>query len=116
MLLTGPIKLSGNMKYLDKLLNKFGYYRSTMPDGSVVTEADIMEIFQTYGQNELFLRLLRDMCARDIKLYFQASSDWERGQIRGAHARTNYFISLIKKSNARRTEKSRAGSNGRGSN
>jgi hypothetical protein len=90
---------------LDKLLNRYGYYRSDMPDGSEVTEAEILEMFKAYGTNEMFLRLLRDMCARDIKLYFQASNDDERRTIRGAHARTNYFISLIRKANGKGNRK-----------
>lgn len=92
-------------RYLDKVLNRYGYYHSDMPEGSEITEADIMEMFKAYGENEMFLRLLRDMCARDIKLYFQASNDEERRAIRGAHARTNYFISLIKKTNDKRNRK-----------
>lgn len=87
---------------IERILNRFGYYRSDMPEGSALTEAEILEMFKTYGTNEEFLRLLRDLCARDIRMYFQASTDLDRQQIRGAHARTNYFISLIKKANDKR--------------
>lgn len=95
-------------RVIDSILNKFGYYKSVMPEGSVVTEAEIIEMFKTYGENEMFLRLLRDMCARDIKLYFQASNDVDRNIIRGAHSRTNYFISLIRKSNDKRNRAARS--------
>lgn len=87
---------------IDRTLNRFGYYKSEMPEGSEVKEADILEMFRTYGENEVFLRFLRDMCARDIRIYFQASTDEDRRTIRGAHARTNYFISLIRKANGKR--------------
>lgn len=94
------IKLSGNM--IERILNRFGYYRSEMPAGSALTEAEVLDMFKTYGTNEMFLRFLRDLCARDIRLHFQTSTDREQQQIRGAHARTNYFISLIKKANDKR--------------
>lgn len=90
------------MRGIDLFLNKLGYYKSEMPEGSVVSEAEILEMFKTYGENEMFVRFLRDMCARDIRLYFQASNDMDRNTLRGAHARTNYFISLIRKSNDKR--------------
>jgi hypothetical protein len=93
----------GKLKtFVDKILNKYGYYRSDMPKGSAVTEAEVLELFRTYGENELFVRFLRDLCAGDIRLYFQAANDMERNTIRGAHRRTNYFISLIKKANDKR--------------
>lgn len=86
-------------KQIEKMLNRFGYYKSDMPSGSVVTEAEILEMFKTYGTNEMFKRLLRDLCANDVRTYFQAASDEDRRLIRGAYQRTNYFISLINKSN-----------------
>lgn len=89
-------------KSIDKLLMRFGYYRPVMPEGSVVPEAEILEMFKTYGQSEVFTRMLRDLCAQDIRLYFQASSDMDRDKLRGAWGRTNYFISLIQKSNVKR--------------
>lgn len=73
-----------------------------MPEGSALSELEVLEMFKTFGTNEEFVRLLRDLCARDIRMYFQASTDLDRQQIRGAHARTNYFISLIKKANDKR--------------
>ena len=87
---------------IDSMLNSLGYYRSDMPDGSEVSEAAIIEMFKTYGENEMFVRFLRDMCARDIRLYFQASTDMDRNTLRGAYSRNNYFISLIRKSNDKR--------------
>ncbi len=90
---------------IEKILNRYGYYRSDMPEGSALSQADIMEMFSAYGDNEEFLRFLRDLCAQDIRLYFQASTDRDRDAIRGAHQRNNYFISLIKKSNDKRTSR-----------
>ena len=87
---------------LERILNKFGYYKATLPHGDPVAEKEMLEAFKTYGENEVFLRFLRDTLGRDIKLYFQASTEKERDTIRGAHARTFYFISLIKKSHERR--------------
>lgn len=92
---------------MDSLLNKYGYYRADMPEGAAVSEAEIQEMFRTYGENEVFVRFLRDLCARDIRLYFQAATDLDRNTLRGAHARTNYFISLIRKSNDKRKPSSR---------
>lgn len=86
-------------RIIERVLNKYGYYRSDMPKGAVVTEQEILEMFKTYGTNEPFKRLLRDLCANDIRTYFQASSDEDRRLIRGAYQRTNYFISLISKGN-----------------
>jgi len=91
--------------WIDKFLNRLGYYKSDMPEGSEVKEIEILEMFRTYGENEVCLRFLRDMCARDIRMYFQASTDEDRRTIRGAHARTNYFISLIRKANGKRNSK-----------
>lgn len=87
---------------VDRLMNKLGYYRPVMPEGSKASSADIAEMFKSYGENEMFVRLLRDLCAQDIKLYFQASNELDRNTLRGAWSRTNYFISLIQKSNEQR--------------
>lgn len=84
---------------IERVLNKFGYYKSVMPAGAAVSEAEIIELFRTYGANETFKRLLRDLCAGDVRLYFQASNDEDRMKIRGAYQRTNYFLSLINKAN-----------------
>lgn len=89
-------------RVIEKVLNSRGYYRCDMPAGSAVTESEILEMFKTYGTNEMFVRFLRDNCARDIRLYFQASTDFDRNRIRGAYERTNYFIALIKKANDKR--------------
>lgn len=89
-------------QFIERKLNGAGYYRSDMPNGSSVSENEILEMFRTYGSNEMFIRLLRDLCANDIRVYFQASNDEDRRTIRGAYQRTNYFISLIKKSNEKR--------------
>ena len=90
------------MKIIDKLLNRLGYYRCDWPKGSEVSEAQILEMFGAYGDNKIFVRFLRDMCAQDRRLYFQASSDRDRHTLRGAHDRCNYFIALIHKAHARR--------------
>ena len=95
---------------IERLLNKLGYYKSSIPSGSVVSEGDILEMFGAFGSNDTFQRFLRDMCQRDIRLYFQANNDIERNQIRGAYARTNFFISLIKKANERSTGRNKGGS------
>ncbi len=89
-------------KTIDSLLEKFGYYRPVMPEGSVVKEAEIYEMFRTYGESEVFKRFLRDLCAQDVRLYFQATNEADRNKLRGAWGRTNYFISLIQKSNEKR--------------
>ena len=94
---------------IERLLNKFGYYKSSIPAGSVVSEGDILEMFGAFGSNDNFQRFLRDMCNRDVKLYFQANSDVDRNQIRGAYARTNFFISLIKKANERASGRNKGG-------
>ena len=90
-------------KRINTLLNKYGYYKATIPEGSEVNQKDIYELFKTYGGSEVFTRLLRDLCERDIKLYFQASNDLDRDRIRGAYQRTHYFISLTQKANDKRT-------------
>ena len=87
---------------VDSLLNKYGYYKSDMPAGSALAEKDILELFRSYGDNKEFQTLLRDLCASDVRTYFQASSDEDRRLIRGAYQRTNYFISLIRKANDKR--------------
>ena len=93
------------MKLIERALNKWGYYKAVVPEGDSPSEKDVLEIFGAYGQNEMFLKFLRDACERDIKLYFQASTDADRYTIRGAHARTNYFISRVRKANDKRTSK-----------
>jgi len=97
----GLIKLNGSMikKSIERILNRIGYYKSEMPKGAAVSEAEILEMFRTYGSNEMFKRLLRDLCANDIRVYFQASNDEDRMKVRGAYQRTNYFLSLINKAN-----------------
>ena len=94
------------MNRIERFLNRLGYYKSNMPSGSAVSEKEILEMFRTYGENEMFKRLLRDMCASDIRIYFQASTDEDRRTVRGAYQRTNYFLSLINKANdSRRKDK-----------
>lgn len=73
-----------------------------MPDGTAVSQADVLELFSAYGDGDTFKRLLRDMCANDKRLHFQASNDRDRNVIRGAHDRNLYFLSLIKKANERK--------------
>ena len=87
---------------IDKMLNYFGYYKPEMPEGSKVSSAEIEEMFKTYGSNEIFVKFLRDLCAQDVRLYFQASTELDRNTLRGAWSRTNYFISLIQKTNDKR--------------
>lgn len=89
---------------IELFLNSRGYYRAEMPEGSSVSEAEIHEMFKTYNQSEVFKRFLRDMCAQDIRLYFQAVDDLDRNKLRGAWGRTNYFISLINKTNDKRNK------------
>ena len=89
-------------KLLNKILNRFGYYRFQMPKGSELSEADILEMMGSYGDNESFTRLLRDLCAQDQRIYFAATSDRDRHVVRGAHDRCLYFLSLIHKAHARR--------------
>jgi hypothetical protein len=99
------------MKYIlrgiDSILNKLGYYKAEVPDGGNVSKSDVYELFASYGENELFMRFLRDLAERDVKLYFQANNDRDRDALRGAHARTNYFIALIRKINDKRTRSQR---------
>jgi len=92
---------------MDRILNKFNYYKVEEPEGAVVTEEEIYEMFKTYGQSELFSRFLRDLCDRDVKAYFQAVDDTDRNKLRGAWSRTNYFTSLIQKSNDKRKQERR---------
>lgn len=89
-------------KYVDKVLNYFGYYKFEMPKGSQVSEADILEVMGALGDSGVFPRMLRDMCQQDIRLYFNATSDRDRNVVRGGHDRTLYFLSLIQKSHAKR--------------
>ena len=88
-------------KYIDKILNRYGYYRFDLPQDAKVSEGDMLEMFSSYGENEVFTRFLRDLCAQDIRLYFQATNDRDRQTIRGAHDRCYYFLSLIQKSYAK---------------
>jgi len=87
---------------IEKALNKLGYYKSDMPEGSKASEADILEMFNTYGQTKVFKDLLHNLLDRDKDLHFHAASDADRDRIQGAYQRTNYFISLINKSNDRK--------------
>ena len=89
-------------KYIDLILNKAGYYKSVMPKGAKVKEAEVLEMFKEYGGSQTFKQLLVDLTEADKVLYFQASNDDDRSQIRGAIRRTNYFISLIQKANDKR--------------
>ena len=84
---------------IEKILNRFGYYKATIEKELKVSESEILELFRTYGGTKSFRTLLYNLCERDKELYFHASSDSDRERIHGAHQRTNYFISLIKKSN-----------------
>lgn len=92
-------------KYIDKVLNYFGYYKFSMPKGSEVPESDILELMNTLGDSEVFPRMLRDLCAQDIRLYFAASSERDQHVIRGAHDRTKNFLSLIHKAHEQRKRK-----------
>lgn len=89
---------------IEKLLNKKGYYKVVMPGGSTVTEAEILEMFRTYGENEIFKRYLRDLSAQDVRVAFQLPPEavHDRGKLQGAYGRTLHFITLINKSNDKR--------------
>jgi hypothetical protein len=89
---------------IERFLNSQGYYKADMPEGSAVSEAEIMEMFRTYGQNEVFKRLLRDLCAQDVRVAFQLPPDaiHDRGKLQGAYGRTSYFMTLINKANDKR--------------
>ena len=87
---------------IEKALNKLGYYKCTVPEGEAVSEAEIMELFRTYGQTKVFKNLLATLCETDKNLYFMAVNDKERDSIQGAYRRTAYFISLIQKSNGKK--------------
>lgn len=89
-------------KYIDRALNHFGYYRFDMPKDTQLSEAEVLEMFRTYGDNKMFIRFLRDLMVNDVRIYFQAQNEDERQTIRGAYRRTNYFISLIQKANDKR--------------
>lgn len=75
-----------------------------MPGGATVTEAEIVELFKTYGQSEVFKRYLRDLSAQDVRLAFQLPPDavHDRGKLQGAYGRTLHFITLINKTNDKR--------------
>lgn len=92
---------------IERILNRWGYYKCDLPEGTSPNEAEILEMFKTYGESKSFLILLRDLLARDKDFYFNAQTDKERENIHGASARTNYFISLIKKANDKRKPGSR---------
>ena len=92
-------------KWIDSILNRFGYYKFEMPKGSQVPEADILELMGTLGDSEVFPRMLRDLCAQDVRLYFNATTDRDRQVVRGAHDRCLYFLSLIHKAHAKRKRK-----------
>jgi len=55
---------------IEKALNKLGYYKSDMPEGSKASEADILEMFNTYGQTKVFKDLLHNLLDRDKDLHF----------------------------------------------
>lgn len=90
---------------IEAALNRLGYYKFTMPSGATVSEAEILDLMGTYGDNEIFTRFLRDLCAQDIRLYFNATSDRDRFVVRGAHDRSLYFLSLVHKAHAKRKRK-----------
>lgn len=92
---------------IEKILNRRGYYKSEMPKGTSLNEAELLEMFKSYGESKDFLILLRDLMERDKNFYFNAQTDKERDNIQGAYARTNYFISLIRKANDKRKPGSR---------
>ncbi len=92
-------------RVIDNILNRFGYHKVDIPDGPALTESDVVELFKMYGENEVFRRYLRDLCANDIRMYFRANNDEERNMIRGMHYRTKYFLALIKKVNEQRVGK-----------
>lgn len=89
-------------KYLDKILNHYGYFKFEMPVGSKVSEAEIMQVMSDLGDTGTFPKMLRDMCAQDVRLYFNATSERDRNVVRGGHDRTLYLLSLISKSHARK--------------
>lgn len=93
------------MRYIDKILNHFGYYKAVMPKGTKLSEGEVLELLGSYGDVEKFRVLLRDLCSQDRELYFRATSDRDRNVIRGAHDRCLYFLSLIQKVHAKRKNK-----------
>lgn len=81
-----------------------GYYKVIMPEGSVATEAEILEVFKGFSGNEVLRRYLRDLCAQDEKVSFRLPPEAvvDRGKLQGSYGRTNHFLALIQKSNDKR--------------
>lgn len=82
---------------INKILNKFGYYKFRLPAGTKLSKAEVMELFAEYGKSQKFLTLLRDMSEQDKSLGFQASNDFDRFKLMGAWERNQHFISMILK-------------------
>lgn len=90
------------MKYLDRLLNRFGYYNIRQYKVENVRIEDVTSLLGEYAGNKTFRSFLHNLSRKDIELYFTATTDEDRWKIRGANERINYLIALAKKGNDRR--------------
>jgi broad specificity polyphosphatase/5'/3'-nucleotidase SurE len=88
-------------RVIQRILNSYDYYKVNLPEGGKLTEAEVMELYKTYGENKTYRRHLRDLCENDKELYYIARDDRERDMIRGAERRTKYLLSLVNKSNSK---------------
>lgn len=102
------------MKAIEKILNKFGYYkhRQTFTDSEIclmfaemigdpseytITEKQQREIFDKLSVVEGLNDWLRATIARDLQRYFAAEDDFVRATVKGAIGRTAYLKSLLTK-------------------
>lgn len=62
-----------------------------------VTNEDTIEMFKALSRVDGFDEYLRACMGDDIKLYFAASDEKQRDQVRGAYRRAIYFRSMLRK-------------------
>lgn len=84
---------------IEKLLNKFNYYKAESIEVESVSKKDVEELMRFLSADRRYRRILEDLRRRDKELYFRATNDNDRQLIRGAYDRTGYFLSLLSKPN-----------------
>lgn len=86
---------------IDELLNELVTLTGN-PFDIEYDEKEAVRVIIDIGKVDGAMEFLIAMMGRDIKLYFNAQTDLDRAQIKGAYSRTAWIRGIIKNANEKR--------------